>query len=52
MLNQIILIGRLVADPEELRSKNGNEMSKFVLAVDRETFNKTAEKDFEESKKE
>ena len=44
MLNQIVLIGRLVADPEELRSKSGNEMSKFTLAVDRETYNKTAEK--------
>ena len=53
MLNQINLIGRLVADPTEAKSKAGTTILSFRLAnnltkdvsvfVDCKTFNKTAE---------
>ncbi len=34
-MNKVILIGRLVADPEVGSSKNGNMYANFTLAVDR-----------------
>ena len=35
MLNQIILVGRLVKDPEVKKAKNGNSYSHITLAVPR-----------------
>ena len=35
MLNQIILVGRLVRDPEVKKAKNGNTYSHITLAVPR-----------------
>lgn len=35
MLNQIILVGRLVRDPEVKETKNGNSVSKVTLAIPR-----------------
>ena len=35
MLNQIILVGRLVRDPEVKKTKNGNTYSHITLAVPR-----------------
>ena len=35
MLNQIILVGRLVRDPEVKKAKNGNSYSHITLAVPR-----------------
>ena len=37
MVNEIVLTGRLTGDPSEMRTKTGVEVSKFFLAVDRET---------------
>ncbi len=36
MVNEIILTGRLVGDPAELRTKTGTEIARFTLAVERE----------------
>lgn len=35
MLNQVILVGRLVKDPEVKETKNGTSISKVTLAVPR-----------------
>ena len=35
MLNRIILIGRLTADPQLRYTKNGNAVTNFTLAVDK-----------------
>ena len=35
MLNQAILVGRIVADPELKEIENGNKMTKITLAVPR-----------------
>lgn len=35
MLNQAVLVGRIVADPELRETDNGNKMSKITLAVPR-----------------
>ena len=35
MLNQIILVGRLVRDPEVRETKNGTSVSKITLAIPR-----------------
>lgn len=35
MLNKVILIGRLVADPELRYTQSGNAVTNFTLAVDR-----------------
>ncbi|MCC7491588.1 MAG: single-stranded DNA-binding protein [Fimbriimonadaceae bacterium] len=35
MLNRIVLVGRLVADPEERHTNDGSVLSKFRIAVDR-----------------
>ena len=35
MLNQIVLVGRLVKDPEVKKAKNGNSYSHITLAVPR-----------------
>lgn len=35
MLNQVILVGRLVKDPEVQKAKNGNSYSHITLAVPR-----------------
>lgn len=45
MLNKIILIGRLVRDPELKYTTNGVAVTKFTLAVDRPQFNKDREKE-------
>ena len=34
MLNQVVLIGRLVRDPELKKTPNGTEVATFTLAVD------------------
>ena len=43
MLNQIILVGRLVRDPELKDLKSGNKLSKITLAVPRSYKNITGE---------
>ena len=35
MLNQAVLVGRIVADPELRETENGNKMTKITLAVPR-----------------
>lgn len=45
MLNQITLMGRLVRDPELRRTANGEAVTSFSLAVDRD-FGKERETDF------
>ncbi len=35
MLNQVVLVGRLVKDPEVKETKNGTSISKVTLAVPR-----------------
>jgi single-strand DNA-binding protein len=35
MLNQAVLVGRIVADPELRETDNGNKMTKITLAVPR-----------------
>ncbi|MFW5976494.1 MAG: single-stranded DNA-binding protein [Bacillota bacterium] len=45
MLNKVILIGRLVKDPELRYSENGNPFSYFRLAVDRNYTNKEGKKE-------
>ena len=35
MLNQVVLVGRLVRDPEVRETKNGNSISKVTLAIPR-----------------
>jgi single-strand DNA-binding protein len=46
MLNRIVLVGRLVADPESSYTTNGIEVAKFRIAVDRTTKNQeTGEKE-------
>lgn len=35
MLNNIVLLGRLTADPELKQTPNGNSVANFTLAVDR-----------------
>lgn len=35
MLNQVVLVGRLVRDPEVKETKNGTSISKVTLAVPR-----------------
>lgn len=36
MLNQIVLMGRLVRDPELRRTQNDRQVVNFTLAVDRD----------------
>ena len=45
MLNKVLLIGRLVKDPELRYSENGNPFSFFTVAVDRNYTNDQGEKD-------
>ena len=46
MLNEIIIIGRMTADPELRRTPNGVAVTSFTLAVDRDLRNKeTGEKE-------
>lgn len=45
MLNRIVLIGRLVRDPELNHTPNGIAVAKFTLAVDRPFTNKDGERD-------
>ncbi|MTI80673.1 MAG: single-stranded DNA-binding protein [Firmicutes bacterium] len=45
MLNKIILIGRLVRDPEPRYTTNGVAVTKFTLAVDRPFANKQGERE-------
>ena len=35
MLNQVVLVGRLVRDPEVKETKNGNSISRVTLAIPR-----------------
>ncbi|MBE3575620.1 MAG: single-stranded DNA-binding protein [Firmicutes bacterium] len=44
MLNRIILVGRLVADPQMRFTNNGVEVTTFTLAVDRQFRNPQGEK--------
>ncbi len=43
MLNQIILVGRLVSDPELFQTESGKKVSKIVLAVPRSYKNSEGE---------
>lgn len=45
MLNKIILIGRLVRDPELRYTSNGTPVSNFTLAVERNYSNQQGEKE-------
>ena len=45
MLNHIILIGRLVRDPEMRYTSNGTPVSNFTLAVERNYTNQQGERD-------
>ena len=45
MLNRVVLIGRLVADPELRTTKNGISVASFTLAVDRKYKNADGGKD-------
>lgn len=45
MLNKVILIGRLVRDPELRYTTNGIAVTKMTIAVDRPQFNKEREKE-------
>ena len=45
MLNKVILIGRLVRDPEPRYTTSGVAVTKFTLAVDRPYTNKQGEKE-------
>ena len=48
MLNQIVLVGRLVSDPEINETENGNKVTNITLAVKRsyKNFNGEYETDF------
>ena len=45
MLNRIILMGRLVRDPELRHTQSGTAVASFTLAVDRDFKNQNGEKD-------
>lgn len=45
MLNHIVLIGRLVRDPELRYTSNGTPVSNFTLAVERNYTNQQGERD-------
>lgn len=45
MLNQIVLVGRLVRDPELKESENGNNYSSITLAIPRSYKNENGEYD-------
>ncbi len=45
MLNKIILIGRLVADPQLRYTQSGNAVTNFTLAVDRAFTNQSGERE-------
>jgi len=44
MLNRVILIGRLTADPELRYTNNGTAVTSFTLAVDRMRSNPNGER--------
>lgn len=43
MLNQVVLVGRLIADPELYQTENGKKVARLVLAVPRSFKNSTGE---------
>lgn len=45
MMNHIVLMGRLVRDPELRRTKSGTAVSSFTIAVDRDYVPKGAERE-------
>ena len=45
MLNHIVLIGRLTRDPEMRYTSNGNAVTNFTLAVERNYTNQQGERD-------
>ena len=45
MLNHIVLMGRLCADPELRRTNSGTPVTSFTLAVDRDFKNQNGEKE-------
>lgn len=45
MLNHIVLMGRLVRDPELRRTDSGTAVANFTIAVDRDYSAKTGEKE-------
>ena len=45
MLNRIIIMGRLVRDPELRRTQNGTAVTSFTLAVDRDFKSQSGEKE-------
>ena len=45
MLNRIIIMGRLTADPELRRTQSGTAVASFTLAVDRDFKNQNGEKE-------
>lgn len=44
MINRIVLVGRLVADPEVRETNDGSSITKFRIAVDRTKTNEDGEK--------
>ena len=45
MLNRVIIMGRLVRDPELRRTQNGTAVTSFTLAVDRDFKSQSGEKE-------
>ncbi len=45
MVNRIVLVGRLTADPEERQSNDGNTIGRFRIAVDRRPRGRDAERE-------
>ena len=41
MLNKIVVMGRMVRDPEERRTQNGKTVTNFTIAVDRDRQDET-----------
>ena len=44
MLNEIVVMGRMVRDPELRRTGNGTAVASFTLACERDVASKDAEK--------
>lgn len=47
MLNQVVIVGKLVDDPEIIKLDNGNILSRVILAVQRSYENDEGEYDYD-----